>query len=154
MKIIFLNVLIHNLKTAWPTKISMPFLSPLDPRMHALFFEKVLIIFRYHTKQTNFKLGCSTPLIGTFLCYWHVPTIPTIRFYNVPFNIRFTGFISPNMLQHVRKNTQNLTSKYNLKNQPLKINHWHPTWNHTVYLTKIEKKMWMASTVFVINTGF
>ena len=27
---IILTVLIHNLKTAWPTKILMPFLSPLD----------------------------------------------------------------------------------------------------------------------------
>ena len=30
IKIIFLTVLIHNLKTAWPTKIAMPFLCSLD----------------------------------------------------------------------------------------------------------------------------
>ena len=30
--------------------------------MHALFFEKVLIILREHTKHANFKLGVQYPL--------------------------------------------------------------------------------------------
>ena len=43
-----LAVLICNLKTAWPTKISMPFLSSLNNfyKMHNLFFKRLLIILR------------------------------------------------------------------------------------------------------------
>ena len=43
---IILTVLIHNLKTTWPIKISMPFLRSLDNllKMHALVSEKALII--------------------------------------------------------------------------------------------------------------
>ena len=46
---IILTVLVHNLKTAWPTKFSMSFLSSLDNffyKMHISFFIKVLIILR------------------------------------------------------------------------------------------------------------
>ena len=44
-----LTALIYNLKTAWPTKISMPFLSSLIfffNKMHNSFFRKLLIILR------------------------------------------------------------------------------------------------------------
>ena len=53
---IILTALIHNLKTVWPTKISMPFLSSLEN------VEKLLIILRWHTKHANFKLGVQYPL--------------------------------------------------------------------------------------------
>ena len=63
---IILTVLIHNLKTAWSTEISMPFIFPwtIYFKMHASFFEKVLIILRLHTKYANFKLGLQYPLRG------------------------------------------------------------------------------------------
>ena len=43
-----LTVLIYNLKTAWPTKISMPFLSFLNIfyKMHNSFFKTLLISLR------------------------------------------------------------------------------------------------------------
>ena len=49
--------MIHNLKTAWPTKISASFLRgcfAIYFKMHALFFEKKGID---HITHANFKLG-------------------------------------------------------------------------------------------------
>ena len=38
--------------------------------MHSLFFEKVLVILKLHTKYANFKLGVLYPLKGPFQCSW------------------------------------------------------------------------------------
>ena len=62
---IILTVLIHNLKTAWPTIISMPFLKFLGQytlRCMHYFLKKILIIWRLHTKHANFGLVVQYPL--------------------------------------------------------------------------------------------
>ena len=45
-----LTALNHNLKSVWPTKISMPLVSSLDNKMHTLFF-KTCWNFEMHTKH-------------------------------------------------------------------------------------------------------
>ena len=59
IKTIFFTFLIYNLKTAWPTKISMPFLSSLANLLSvacSIFQQKVLIFLRSHTKHANVVL--------------------------------------------------------------------------------------------------
>ena len=69
---IILTVLIHNLKTARPTKIPMPFLNSLDNLLWdvcIIFFKKVLIILRESTKHANFWLRGAVPLKNGNSCY-------------------------------------------------------------------------------------
>ena len=61
-----LAVLICNLKTAWPTKVSLLFLSSLNNlliKMHMLFFTKMLIKLRYTVQNMLIWLELQYPLI-------------------------------------------------------------------------------------------
>ena len=74
---IIFTVLINNLKTTWPTKTSMPFLIPwtIYFKMHALFYEKVLMIFEIAHKTYKFQVKVQHPLKGKKMAQFSVTAL-------------------------------------------------------------------------------